>query len=249
MKYYVLIPSRYDSLRLPKKSLIKIGQSKETLIEHVFKRCIKSNLADFVYVLTDHIDIVQDVNRFSENVILTDKDLESGTDRVCQGAKLLGARDDDFIINVQGDMAMIDPSLIDDLIMYYKSNKQEADIFTFANKMTDTEEILDASKVKIVLTNNDMALYFSRLPIPYIREKDDIKGAGYYKHLGVYGYSYKFLETFVNLPIGNLENLEKLEQLRALENGCKIKVLHTTKSSIDINTKEDVVFINKLIGF
>jgi len=247
MKCFVIVPSRYNSTRLPKKSLIKVGKKQETLIEHVYKRCIKSKLADKVYVVTDHEDIANDVYRFSNNVIMSANDLASGTDRVYQGASKLGLSDDDFIINVQGDSAMIEPSLIDDLIKAHKHQENKADILTFAVKITNNAEIENTNDVKVVLNKNNEALYFSRLAIPCNRDKEDKNTICYYKHLGIYGYSYKFLKTYVSLPVSMLESAEKLEQLRALENGYTIKVLHTSKDTIDINSSIDVDRLNKIL--
>jgi 3-deoxy-manno-octulosonate cytidylyltransferase (CMP-KDO synthetase) len=250
MKNIILIPSRYDSSRLVKKSLVKIISHNKTqsLIEHVFKRCQKSKLYNDIYILTDHQDIVDEVHTFSKNVLMTDNNLASGTDRVYQGATLLEANDDDFIINIQGDCALIDPSLIDDLIKEYQLQKDNADIFTFVSKITNKEDLLNNGEVKVVLDNNKKAIYFSRSPIPYLREKEDESITIYYKHLGIYGYSYKFLKTFVNLKVGNLEQIERLEQLRAIENGYSIQTILTDKTTFDINYQQDVDNLNKILA-
>jgi 3-deoxy-manno-octulosonate cytidylyltransferase (CMP-KDO synthetase) len=245
MKNIVLIPSRYNSSRLNKKSLSKIGE--ETLIENVFKRCLKSKLVDEVYVLTDHQDIIDEVQRYSDNVLMTDVDLPSGSDRVYQGSCLLNLSDDDFVINIQGDCAMLDYTLIDDLIVKYRETKDKADMFTFVKEVVNKNELIDESEVKVVLDNNKKALYFSRALIPYIREEEDKDILKYYKHIGIYGYSCKFLKTFVNLKVGNLEQIERLEQLRVLENGYSIQTILTKKDVFDINYQKDVDILNNIL--
>ena len=245
MKYFVLIPARYHSSRLPQKSLARLGN--ESLIEHVFKRCELCQKVDEVFVLTDHEDIKKEVNRFSPNVLLTSTTHPSGTDRVFEGASLLGANDDDFIVNIQGDQALLDPLLINDMIACYEQNKHSADMFTFARETSDENELASTGCVKVTLSKDNMALYFSRSLIPHLRETEDKSITTYYKHLGIYGYTFGFLRTFVGLEVGNLEQIERLEQLRAMENGYKIKVITTDKQTVDVDYPQDLRVVNEMI--
>ena len=237
----VCIPARYASSRLPKKALAKLGD--ESLIEHVYKRCVQSKLADKVYVLTDHQAIFDEVKRFSDDVVMTDSSLPSGTDRVCAGAGIIGANDDDFIINVQGDQAFMDSALIDELITAYNhcEDKEQIAVFTLMNRVKNFEDLDNPGDVKIALDKNNKALYFSRSVIPYIRDNDMSKSqVPYFKHLGIYGYRYAFLKKYVSFPVGVLEQVEQLEQLRVLENGYAIEVVETDKTTMEINYPQDL---------
>jgi 3-deoxy-manno-octulosonate cytidylyltransferase (CMP-KDO synthetase) len=244
MKYFVFIPSRYDSSRLRNKGLEYINET-QTLIENVFSSALKSSLSNNTYVLTDHDKIKNKIEHLSKNILMTSTNLKSGTDRVHQGAQILNLSDDDFIINIQGDQAYFDYTLIDDMIYTYENNTYKVDMFTFASIEKDTKVLLNKNTVKLIMDKNDNGIYFSRSIIPSC-DICDISKHTFYKHIGIYGYTYRFLKKFVKLQPSYLEDIESLEQLRAIENGYKIKIIKTSKKTFDINTKEDLVFIKNL---
>lgn len=243
MKSAIVIPARLKSSRLPGKVLLKIG--KKPVVQHVYEQCLKSEKADYIYIAVDSKKVMDECLKFTNNVIMTDEDLDSGTDRVFQVSQNIG-RNIDIIINVQGDEPFIDPELIDQLISRLKDD-QSLKMVTACNKINDVNEFLDPNVVKVAINHNNEATYFSRAPIPYPRDYmstskitnevfDDLKA---YKHLGIYGFRSSFLQTFVDLNSSNFEKYEKLEQLRVLEAGYKISMVKTLYKSIGIDTQDD----------
>ncbi|MCD8554218.1 3-deoxy-manno-octulosonate cytidylyltransferase [Seleniivibrio sp.] len=236
----VVIPARMASTRLPGKPLRKIAGV--PMILRVAENCLKT-VADRVIVATDSKEILETCEGFSglESTMTAD-DIQSGTDRVAKVAKFV---DDDIIINVQGDEPFIDPELINKLINDLKENPQVL-MNTAACTFTEGEDVKDPNCVKVVLDKNGFALYFSRLPIPY--DRDGRGGVTYYKHIGIYGFRKSWLMQFASLAQTELENIEKLEQLRALENGVSIKVIKTDYKPVSVDTEEDLIKAEEIMG-
>jgi 3-deoxy-manno-octulosonate cytidylyltransferase (CMP-KDO synthetase) len=232
LKTVIIIPARHASTRLPGKLLLDLGG--KTILERVYDRASLASLADLVCIATDTDDIYQVAKKFCEHSYMTGLEHQSGTDRLAELASK--NQDWELIINVQGDEPFINPEDIDRLIELFKHDPrmQMASLF---HKITDPEEINNPNNVKVVTDINGCALYFSRAAIPFDR---DASGVGSYKkHIGIYAYRRETLMMISNLPRTKLENLEKLEQLRALENGIKIKMLETNYKPIGIDTQED----------
>ncbi|GJQ58416.1 MAG: 3-deoxy-manno-octulosonate cytidylyltransferase [Candidatus Scalindua sp. AMX11] len=251
-KTIAIIPARYASTRLPGK-LIKYEAKKYTgkfLIEHVYEKVKTAKQIQEVIIAADDERIVEAVNTFSGTVKMTSSNHESGTDRIAEVASHL---DVDYVVNVQGDEPDIRGDMIDNLVETMYAEK-EAAVCTLANVITSQEELMDPNVVKIVLDDDNYALYFSRAPIPYVRDNEDrfafttkekreeeIQGGtkknfSFLKHLGIYVYRRDFLLTFSSLCSAGLEDAEKLEQLRVLSNGYKIKVIVTPYTCEGVDT-------------
>ena len=222
MKKIIVIPARYASTRLPGKPLIDIGG--KSLLQRVYDGACRSKLSDGTLIATDDERIKKAALAFGAEVIMTDPALPSGTDRVFAAIQ---DKEADLVVNLQGDEPFIEPSIIDQLF----SAMEEGDVAmaTLCCPITDESEYRNPNTVKVVLDNSGFALYFSRSPIPYVKNsKFKIQNSKFgYKHIGIYGFTRSFLEQFVALPKSPLEETESLEQLRVLENGYKIKVIVT----------------------
>ena len=230
MKRVIVIPARYASTRLPGKPLANIAG--KPLIQWVYERASTSTLKDAVLIATDDIRIQDAALSFGASVVMTSPDCASGTDRVYEAIK---GSDADIIINVQGDEPLIRGDMIDRLFAVFE--KETLDMATLCSPLGGKSELESPHTVKVVVDQKGFALYFSRSPIPFL-QKPTI--AAMYKHVGIYGFSRRFLERFVNLPKGKLEETESLEQLRALEAGYKIKVLVVEYDGISVDTPEDL---------
>jgi len=244
MKVLGVIPARYKSTRLPGKPLIKIDGI--SIIERVYERASQAKKIDDVIVATDDKRIYNVVKRFGGNAIMTSKKHCSGTDRIAEVAQKSGY---DIIVNIQGDEPFIAPSNIDKIISPL-INDTDIKVSTLAIRFKDIYEIMDINKVKVVMDKNNYALYFSRSIIPFNRNEAlaelNLKKTKYYKHIGLYAYRKKFLIDFSNMKISELEDSEKLEQLRILENGFKIKMVLTKIESHSIDTLQD---LEKIKGY
>lgn len=240
-----LIPARYASTRFPGKPLIEIEG--KTMIRRVYEQASKSKLVDEVVVATDDDRIAEHVKAFGGKVVITRADHPSGTDR-CYEALTLLDKPYQYVINIQGDEPFIDPEQIDELAAVLQSGEVE-----LATQMIaiDSEALLfDRGEVKIVLNTNNEALYFSRMPIPFIKgvpESDWHKHHTYYRHVGMYAYRRDVLEQLTRLPVSALEKAESLEQLRWLEHGFKIKCVPTKFDSHCIDTPEDVEKVLRIV--
>lgn len=245
MKTYVFIPARYGSSRLPGKPLKLING--KPMIEHVFKRVSEAKGIEAVYVATDDERIRSVVEAFGGQVVMTPPEAESGTDRIAQAAQALGLEDDDLIINVQGDQPLIHPSAIEAVIAPFFTPDYDGsfEMSTLSFKIINEAEITSPKDVKLVTDVNDFALYFSRATIPHGRDYWDHDS---FKHLGVYAYSKRFVDLFNTLPMGRLENIEKLEQLRALEFGHKIKVVESQWDSPEVDVPGDIDIMEALLN-
>jgi 3-deoxy-manno-octulosonate cytidylyltransferase (CMP-KDO synthetase) len=227
-KTLVIIPSRIGSTRLAKKALVKIGD--KTMVEHVALQVITSKL-DNIYVATDDKEISDVLNQHGINSIMTDSNCHSGTDRVYAAWQRLPNKGDfEYLINVQGDMPFIEPSIISTVANCLWKSK--CDIVTPVAKV-ELKDALSDSNVKVVSTLDNRALYFSRSLIP--------NGATeFLYHVGVYGYKAASLEKLVKLPVSYLEKTERLEQLRALENGMSIEICEVDTIPTSIDTADDL---------
>lgn len=241
MKIIGIIPARYASTRFPGKPLVDING--KTMIQRVYEQASSSDLLSKVVVATDDDRIYNHVQDFGGNALMTDVGHTNGTTRCNEIVSILENSGESFdvVINIQGDEPMIEPEQINMVASIF--NNPEAQIGTLAKKISDTKELFDQNVVKVTMSNNRKALYFSRQPIPFCRgtENDDwLNITDYYKHIGIYGYRTEILKQITNLPLGKLEMAESLEQLRWLENAINIYVDITDFESIAIDTPEDL---------
>ncbi len=228
----VIIPARLGSTRFKGKVLADIGG--KPMVVRVAESCLKS-IADKVIVVTDSEDVYNACSQVDGvHVMMSPSDLSTGTDRVAFAAKDI---DDDVIINVQGDEPFIQPELIDALINGLEADKA-IKMITAATEFKNIALSENSSAVKVVIDKNDFALYFSRCAIPFDRDKMD--GLVRYKHVGIYGFRRDYLFEFASSERTMLEIAENLEQLRALENGVKIKIVKTDYNPISVDTFEDL---------
>ncbi|PTA50187.1 3-deoxy-manno-octulosonate cytidylyltransferase [Shewanella morhuae] len=235
MNVTLLIPARYASSRFPGKPLALING--KPMIQHVYERASLAKGLTNIYVATDDDRIKAVVEGFGGNVVMTSPDAASGTDRINEAISLLGLKDDDLVINLQGDQPLINPTSIEQLINLFKDHPGEFEMATLGLVIDNKAELDDPMHVKMVFDNNNFALYFSRARIPFGRDTQDYP---VYKHLGVYAYTRKFVQAFAALPLGRLEELEKLEQLRALEHGYKIKIAISDFDSVEVDVPDDI---------
>ena len=238
MKFLGVIPSRYASTRLEGKPLKDICG--HTMIEWVYKRTKLSNL-DEVVVATDDERIYKEVERFGGKAILTSKEHENGTSRIAEVCTKY--EDYDVIVNVQGDEPLIEPEMINSIINSFKED-DTISMSTLKYKIDTMEEIENPNYVKVITNKKGYALYFSRSVIPYPR-KLDIQN--YYKHVGIYGYKRDFVVEYAKMEPTPLELSESLEQLRALENGYRIKVMETPYKIIGVDTQEELEKVREYI--
>ncbi|MFA6613223.1 MAG: 3-deoxy-manno-octulosonate cytidylyltransferase [Endomicrobiia bacterium] len=235
MKTAVVIPARYSSSRFPGKPLFLVKN--KPLILHVVSKVITCKTVDCVVVATDDKRIFDVVKNAGYNVYMTPKNLKSGTDRVAYVAEKY-LKNFDVFINVQGDEPLIDKKLVEKMVNEFKQDKK-IEYLTIAYKMKSSDDINNPNTVKVIFDKNMNAIYFSRFPIPYLRDKTKIKSE-YYKHIGVYGYRRNFVINFAKTKQTDLERKESLEQLRAIENGKKIKIIISGKDLQDVNVFEDI---------
>lgn len=228
-----VIPVRYNSSRLPGKPFLPI-QGKP-LLQRVYQRACKSKLLDRLIVATDDLRIKKLVEEFGGEVVITSQKPKSGTDRVAEAIKNSNHK---IILNIQGDEPFLNPKMLDELIGYMKRNKK-VQMGTLAIKVKDEDFFKNPNRVKVVRDRKGDALYFSRFPIPFQRDEKKSK-IDYYEHIGVYAFRKGFLSKYAQLKQTPLEQSESLEQLRALENGFKIKVLVTKYGSKSINSFSDL---------
>jgi 3-deoxy-manno-octulosonate cytidylyltransferase (CMP-KDO synthetase) len=235
-KVVAVIPARFESARFPGKPLHLIAG--KPLVQHVWERCQEADAFDEIIIATDDMRIVETGFNFGARVALTGSEHPSGTDRVAEVArKLIKAS---LIFNVQGDEPLVAPELLRTLVRKL-SRSSSADMITAAVPISP-EQATNPNAVKVVLSASGLALYFSRSPIPYFRSAGPI---AVLKHLGIYGYRRKTLLRLVRLPPSSLEQVEQLEQLRALENGVNIRVIVSDIDSIGVDTPEDVQLVER----
>lgn len=241
-----IIPARYHSVRFPGKPLIIIGG--KTMIRRVYERCSLS--LNNVIVATDDKRIRKEVESFGGHVIMTSINHQSGTDRCAEAVTLYQKSHNepvDIVINIQGDEPFLDPVMLSHLSKSF--NDPEIQISTLIKRISSEKEIFDPHLPKVVADKNGMALYFSRSPIPYVRNIEKTKWAGeypFFKHIGIYAYRTDILMEITQLSPSSLEKAESLEQNRWLENGYTIHVKETQHESISIDTPEDLEKINSM---
>jgi len=237
-----IIPARYDSKRLPGKPLVLIHD--RPMIQHVYQRASEATTLQQLVVATDDPRIQKAVAQFGGEVLMTSGEHLSGTDRVAEAARQLVLKDDAIVVNIQGDEPLLKAEMIDSLVQNLQENG-DVPMATLAYPETDNHDLTDPGVVKVVLDAKWRALYFSRSPIPAVRDRSS--PPPYYKHLGFYGYRNGFLQEFTKLSPGVLEKLEKLEQLRALEHGFYISVVITPFDSISVDTPENLTRVRKIM--
>jgi 3-deoxy-manno-octulosonate cytidylyltransferase (CMP-KDO synthetase) len=243
MKALGVIPARYASTRLPGKPLIALGG--KAMIERVWERVRRAASLSGVVVATDDERISSAVKAFGGEAVLTRSDHRSGTERV---AEVAAARKDiDIFVNVQGDEPLIEPTAIDYAVEALREN-DNVQVATLAVLIKNPNDIMDPNVVKTVLDFEDNGLYFSRAPIPWVRDEAGRVHARHLKHLGLYVYRRDALLEFPTFPQGDLERVEQLEQLRWLENGYRIRVVETEHDSIGVDVPEDVARIEQMLG-
>ena len=233
-----IIPARWQSNRFPGKPLALIAG--KPMIQHVVERAWQVPLLSRTAVATDDQRIAEAVAAFGGEVVLTQSDHVSGTDRLAEAAELLGIAEQDVVVNIQGDQPLFAAEVIEQAARPLLEDPA-LPMATLIYKIIRPEEITDPNHVKTVFDRNGNALYFSRSPIPFQRSPEEAVKPTYYKHLGFYAYRKGFLLTFVALPQGEWERFEKLEQLRALEYGYQIKAVLTEHDSIEVDTPQDLL--------
>jgi len=235
-----VIPARYSSTRFEGKVLADILG--KPMIQHVWERAKQAFLLDDLIIACDDERIMKAATEFGAKAVLTAKGHVSGTDRICEVVNPLEAK---IVINIQGDEPLLHPVMIDKLAQTLLDDSSIS-MATLIKKIDDPKDITDPGVVKVVVDKNNFALYFSRAAIPYRAHGSQAKEPLYYKHIGLYGYTKDFLFTFKNLKPSPLERTEKLEQLRVLEEGYRIKVIETKYDTIGVDTAED---LEKLMTF
>ncbi|MCP4682747.1 MAG: 3-deoxy-manno-octulosonate cytidylyltransferase [Desulfobacterales bacterium] len=243
MKIFGFIPARYQSTRFPGKPLV--GIAGKPMIRRVYERAMACPELTGVCVATDDERIMACVNEFKGRAVMTGKEHCSGTDRITEAAKKIGLEDEDLIINIQGDQPIFYPPVISALIKPFMEDSS-IPMTTLMHRITDEDDIQNPNHVKVVTDGQGYALYFSRSTIPFLRDNKSTE-ARYYKHLGFYGFTMEALVRFTGLPEGVLESIEKLEQLRALENGLKIKVVETPFDSVEVDVPEDINKVEEIL--
>jgi 3-deoxy-manno-octulosonate cytidylyltransferase (CMP-KDO synthetase) len=241
MGLYVIIPARYGSSRFPGKPLVMIDG--RPMIQHVMGRAGQAAGVELVAVTTDDERIARAVEEFGGRAIMTPPELRSGSDRVAAAAQALGVGEDDLVVNVQGDQPLLPPEVINETA-FPLLHESEIALSTPVVAITRPEEISDPNHVKVVMDACGNALYFSRQAVPYLRDGGETT---YFKHVGVYVFRKPFLDVFAGLSSGRLENLEKLEQLRVLEAGHKVRCVITEYDSPEVDRPEDVQRVAQLI--
>ena len=238
-----IIPARFASTRFPGKPLVDIhGKS---MLQRVYEQCQKSKL-DRIVVATDDERIATHVRDFAGEVILTASTHKSGTDRIAEAADKLDLQNDGIVVNIQGDEPFIHSEDINLLGACFEN--QTTQIATLVKKINAIETLENPNNTKVVLKANKEALYFSRAPIPHLKDlkkEDWLNHHTFYKHIGIYGFRTAILKEISILPNGILEQKENLEQLRWLENGYRIQTLETNSESIAVDCPKDLIRIDK----
>jgi len=245
-KAIVVIPVRLASTRLPNKPLVDIAG--QPMLQHVYQRCLQAKKIDEVHVATDTTEIAQLVESWGGTAWMTDESCQSGTERI---VSIIHKLDAEIIINVQGDEPLLEPQVIDDMVIAFKTTKPMPDIVTPACQIKP-EDIFNPNVVKMVTQHDGYALYFSRNPIPYVRDVENDaqwqQKATFLGHLGMYGYRRHVLEQYNTLPESPLEHIERLEQLRFLQAGLGIYTYPTEYSHISVDTPDDLAKVRAIFA-
>ena len=240
-----VIPARLQSTRLPRKVLLDIAG--KPMIRHVYERTSLAQSINRVLIATDSKEVIRVVQEWGVAVMLTDPNLPSGTARI---ASIVDKIDAEIIVNVQGDQPLVEPELIDELVRSFQSNK--ADIVTPVFRITEVSDLIDPGIAKVVCGSDGRALYFSRSPIPHVRDAplaEWPKRAALWAQYGIYGFRRHVLQDFnASLPPSQLEQAEKLEQLRFLEAGYSIYTIKTRFRQIAVDTAEDLAQVRRILA-
>jgi 3-deoxy-manno-octulosonate cytidylyltransferase (CMP-KDO synthetase) len=242
MSVVCIIPSRYESTRFPGKPLADLCG--KPMVRHVYDRVLASPVVTSAAVATADERIYRAVVGFGGTAVMTASRHLSGTDRVAEAASLLGLQGSDVVVNVQGDQPLFEPAQVQEVAKPLLEDPA-VEMATLVYKIERAEEITHPNAVKVVFDRNHFALYFSRATIPYVR--DSGLRASYYKHHGIYAYRKSFLESFSRLEQTELEKLEALEQLRALEHGYRIKVVETEYDSVEVDTPAELERVKQIL--
>ncbi len=242
MRIVGLIPARYASVRFPGKPLAPLLG--KPMIQHVYERAQKASLLEEVIVATDDERIRKTVEGFGGRVVMTSPEHSCGTERLAEAAEFLRLAEEDIVVNVQGDQPLLEPALIEELVRPLLL-QAEIPMATVAVPITREEELFDPNRVKVVVDREGKALYFSRSRIPFHRSPGP--RPTYLRHLGLYAYRRGFLDLFIRLTPGELEQAEKLEQLRALEHGYPIAVSITKYDCPEVDTPEDLQRVEEMM--
>jgi len=236
VKVIGVIPARWGATRFEGKVLANLMG--KPVIQHVWENAKKARTLDDLVVACDDERILKVVEEFGGKALYTSPDQPSGTDRL---AEVVNPMEVDIAVNIQGDEPLVKPIMIDNLVIALE-NEKTAQMATVIKKVEDDSELTNSNVVKVVVDRNGYALYFSRYAIPYNRtgSGEPDKRPVYFKHIGLYAFTKDFLFTFRNLPKSSLENAEKLEQLRVLEYGYKIKTVETKLDTVGVDTPEDL---------
>lgn len=240
-KVVVVIPARYASTRLPGKPLVPLAG--KPMVQHVYERARLAQTVNRVLVATDDQRILDAVEAFGGQARLTRPDHRTGTERIAEAAI---HEEGDVFVNVQGDEPLIDPAAIDTAVAAV-FEEPRAQIATVATPIRHAADIMDPNVVKTVLDFDGNALYFSRAPIPWIRDAPQKIHVKYWKHLGLYVFQREALLEYPTLPHGELEKIEQLEQLRWLENGWRIRVAEVARDAVSVDVPEDVKRVERLL--
>lgn len=241
MKTIAVIPARYASTRFPAKLMQDLGG--KPVILRTYEAAVNTKLFDDVFVVTDSVLIFDTIVANGGKAIMSIKEHESGSDRIAEAVEHLEV---DIVVNVQGDEPFINAEPLADVIEVFRNDTaRQVDLASLMREITDEEDIKNPNHVKVVVDQGGFALYFSRSVIPYPRERN--VGVRYFQHIGIYAFRKQALLDFYSLPMKSLEASEKLEQLRYLEFGKRIKMVETTHVGIGIDTAEDLEKARKLI--
>lgn len=240
MKIISMIPARYSASRFPGKLMQDLGG--KTVIRRTHEATIATNLFDEVYVVTDSEIIFDEITNNGGIAIMSKKEHESGSDRIAEAVLEV---DCDIVVNVQGDEPFTERESLEKVLNVFKTDdEKEIDLASLMVEIKDWDEIKNPNTVKVIVDQNDFALYFSRSPIPFPRDKE--AGVKYFKHKGIYAFRKQALLDFYNLPMRSIEASEKIECIRYLEYGKKIKMVETNIEGIEIDTPEDLERAKKL---
>lgn len=240
MRTVIVIPARLQSTRLPRKVLLDLGG--KPVIQRVYEACTRAKLHHEIWIAADSLEVMEACLRFTSNVIMTSEHHPSGTDRI---AEVMNTVEADLVINVQGDEPFFNAGIIDRLITAMQQT--DAAMASVCAPVIDQTELHNPNLVKVIMDINGYAIYFSRFAIPFSRDKEVADVSVYRKHMGIYAYRTTFLKEFITMPVSFLEASEKLEQLRAIENGYKIKMIEVKSIEKGIDTPEDLELARKKI--
>ena len=239
-----VIPARYSSTRLPGKPLVSLGG--RPMIEHVWERTRRSAKISRVIIATDDERIMRAANAFGAEAVMTRSEHRSGTERIAEFAATSAIEGEEIYLNVQGDEPLVEPAALDTLVEALESD-ESVSVATLMVPIAKPADIMDPNIVKVVLDFDGNALYFSRAPIPWVRDRNAPVHVQHMKHLGLYGFRRAALLDFPTLPLGDVERIEQLEQLRWMENGYKIRVAETAHDSVSVDVAEDVARVEELL--